>query len=180
MFPASVDRWPHVVAFCSDSLSLVCWLVEHPCAAPLPSTQAHTHTVRYTSTQAYTNTHTLNTRMLVVKHRSQIRFRYSQRPDKLGALGILGEGGTTPTTAAPSNHGTGKAESAGRKRTNPTGGCRDVAGGFESRKFQGLTVSLTLNRLSDQTYVFVFNRGVYQSDSRGRKVVLNFFFFYSR
>lgn len=39
-----------------------------------------------------------------------------------------------------------------------------MAGGFESRKFQGLTVSLTLNRLSDQTYVFVFP-GVYQSDS---------------
>lgn len=58
VFPASVDRWPHVVAYCSDSLSLVCWLVEHSCAAPLPSTQAHTHILRYTSTQAYTNPHT--------------------------------------------------------------------------------------------------------------------------
>lgn len=54
----SGERWPHVVAYCSDSLSLVCWLVEHSCAAPLPSTQAHTHILRYTSTQAYTNPHT--------------------------------------------------------------------------------------------------------------------------
>lgn len=58
VFPASVDRWPHVVAYCSDSLSLVCWLVEHSCAAPLPSTQAHTHTPLHKHTGIHKPTHT--------------------------------------------------------------------------------------------------------------------------
>lgn len=44
--------WSH---FCSDSLSLVCWLVEHSCTPPLSNTHTQTHIHRYTNTQAYTH-----------------------------------------------------------------------------------------------------------------------------
>lgn len=169
VFPASADRWPHVVAFCSDSLSLVCWLVEHSCAPPLPSTHTHTHAHthaplhKHTGIQKCTYTHTFDTLECwwsnigvgfdIGSHR---RTRPLKKEDKL-ALGIRARAEPTPTTRlAPSNHGRVGGMCRAEKNKSHWGLTGDAAGGFESRKFQGLTASLTLNRLSDQTYVFVF------------------------
>lgn len=124
VFPASVDRWPHVVAYCSDSLSLVCWLVEHSCAAPLPSTQAHTHILRYISTQAYTNPHTywyytLECRWSNIGVEFDIDIRNGRT--NWARWGYWCEGGTTPTTGTVEPTGRGRRKVPGGKEQIPLG-----------------------------------------------------------
>lgn len=135
------------------------------CCSVTEHTGTHTHTPLHKHTGIHKPTHIGITHSKVGGQTSE-----SNSISIFATVGQTGRAGDTGVRVgqhqppAPSNQRDGgggkcRAESAGRKRTNPTGGWRDVAGGFESRKFQGLTVSLTLNRLSDQTYVFVFNRG---------------------
>lgn len=118
----SGERWPHVVAYCSDSLSLVCWLVEHPCAAPLPSTQAHTHTPLHKHTGIHKPTHThytLECRWSNIGVEFDIDIRNGRT--NWARWGYWCEGGTTPTTGTVEPTGRGRRKVPGGKEQIPLG-----------------------------------------------------------
>lgn len=116
----SGERWPHVVAYCSDSLSLVCWLVEHSCAAPLPSTHTYSVTQAHRHTQTHTHTHyTLECRWSNIGVEFDIDIRNGRT--NWARWGYWCEGGTTPTTGTVEPTGRGRRKVPGGKEQIPLG-----------------------------------------------------------
>lgn len=120
--------------------------------------RAHAHTPLHKHTGIHKPTHThytLECRWSNIGVEFDIDIRNGRT--NWARWGYWCEGGTTPTTGTVEPTGRGRRKVPGGKEQIPLGAAGMWRAASSRESFKGF--SLTLNRLSDQTYVFVFNRG---------------------